>query len=102
MVLSDFYNHTSTMQATADGRKIIADTPHYSGKQEFSKGDHVVSTDKSHYKILAEDNAIITEVQQTCYGYFRYTVEYTYTPKGQKKAINFKGHFKSEELQKLF
>lgn len=101
MVLSDFYNHAHVMQAAADGKKIIENTPRYSGKQEFFKGDHVASTDKSYYKISAEDNAVITDVDKTCYGYYWYTVEFDYIPKGRRKPIHFKSDFKGEELRKI-
>lgn len=106
MVLSDFYNHVHTMQAAAEGEKIVENTPRYKGKPKFSVEDRVISTDKSRFKIFPEDNAIITDVQQTCDGYFWYTVTMR-TPKGKNKkklAIYsdiFKKAFNPNEIQKI-
>lgn len=101
MNLTDFYNHNNFKNGVAEGAKIIANTSHSNEKQKFNIGDHIISTDESHYKIFAEDNAVITDVQKTCYGYYWYIVEYIYIPKGKKKAIEFQDNFKAEELQKI-
>lgn len=98
MNFAEFYNHERAKQEAKEGAKIIADTQINSNPPKFNAGDRVISTNKSHMKIFPEDNAWISSMIKTCYGYYWYSVKIQ-RPNG--KVTEFPTAFKDEELQKI-